>query len=303
MLPGNDAIDASWIILSFFNTSNLSASPDVWGPAFRANAFLFNTRREICHATWQITYNSIHLVKANCSVSSPLPKQDLLVTPSLVFKEYSFQFSTYYTPSLVEYLAPLSPPAWNTTPQVYRWEDTSVMPTFTTSVAAMYWSRTTVLFGPDSYDNQDYHTTLPAWNDEVNYTAPDTLLSNRRTMRPSWALYTVLAIQPLLITFIFVATFILSHFSAVDSTSFGIIAILAGVRTETLKLFEGASFSGTLQKPVSVQISETTTKSEKQPQIEYYFYDDGSLTKASFTATLRNRFMTRRKSGYHQIKT
>lgn len=162
MLTGDDKADASWMILSFFKTSDLPGSPEIWTTAFRANAFLFNTRREICKATWQITYNSIHLVKGDCSVSSALPKQDLLVTPSLVFEEYSFQFSTYYKPSLVEYLAPLSPPAWATTEQVYKWGDTSVMPTFTTSVAAMYWSRMTVLFGPDSYVNQDYNATLPA---------------------------------------------------------------------------------------------------------------------------------------------
>ena len=206
-------------------------------------------------------------------------------------------------PSLVEYLAPFSPPSWNASAQVYRLEDTSLMPTFTTSVAAMYWSRMTVLFGPDSYDNQDYHTPLPAWNDEVNYTVSDTLLSNRQTMNPSWALYALLVIQPLLTTLIFVATFVLGHFSAVHGTNFGIISILAGVRTETLKIFEGASFSGTLQKPVTVQISEITTRSEKQPQIEYYFYDDGSLPQPSFTETLRNRFITRKTTGYHKIKT
>ena len=122
-------------------------------------------------------------------------------------------------------------------------------------------------------------------------------------MHPSWALYTVLAIQPILITLIFIATFVLSYFSAVNGTNFGIISILAGVRTETLKLFEGASFSGTLQKPVSVQISEITMKNEKEPQIEYYFYDDGSVSKPSFTATLRSRFITRKRTGYHKIKT
>lgn len=241
-------------------------------------------------------------MKGDCSVSSPLPKQDLLVTPSLVFEEYNFQFSTFYKPSLVEYLAPLSPPARATTEQVYKWEDTSVMPTFTTSVAAMYWSRMTVLFGPDSYVNQDYNATLPAWNDEVNYAAPDTLLSNRRTMHPSWALYVVLATQPILITLILVASFVPSHFSAVDGSNLGIVALFAGVRTETLKLLEGASFSGTLKKPLSVRINRITAKSERQPQIEYHFYDDGSLPKPSFTATLRNRFNTRKNIGYHQIK-
>ena len=93
MLTGDDKTDASWMILSFFKSSDFNISPEIWITAFRANAFLFNTRREICKATWQITYNAIHLVKGDCSVSSPLPKQDLLVTPSLVFRDYSLQFS------------------------------------------------------------------------------------------------------------------------------------------------------------------------------------------------------------------
>ena len=204
-------------------------------------------------------------------------------------------------PSLVEYLAPLSPPVWATTEQVYMWENKAVMPTLTTSVAAMYWSRMTVLFGPDSYDNQHYNVTPPAWNDEVNYITPDTLLSNRQTIDPSWALYVVLVTQPILITLILVTSFVLSYFSIVDGSNFGIVAILAGVRTDTLKILEGASFSGTLQKPVGVQISRTTAESEKEPRIEYRFYDDGSAPKSSFTATLRNRFNARKKVGYHQI--
>ena len=301
MFTGDEKTDASWTILSFLKSSDLAQSPDIYIPAFRANALLFNTRREICNATWEITYNAIHLVEGDCSVSSPVPKQDFLVTPSLVF-DYTFNLSTYYRPSLVEYLAPLSPAIWDTTVQgVYHSENPWLMPTFTTTVAAMYWLRITVLFGPDSYSNQRYNTTPPAWNDEVNYTTPDTLLSNRRTMSPSWALYAVLIFQPILISLIFVTSFVLSQFSAVDGGSFGIIAILAGVRTETLKLLDGASFSGTLTKPVSVQIDEVTKNSEEQPQIEYSFYDDGNSPKPSFIATLRKRFANRNNIDYHQI--
>ena len=79
-------------------------------------------------------------------------------------------------------------------------------------------------------------------------------------MHRSWALYVVLGVQPVLISVILIASFVLSYFSAVDGYNFSIIAILAGVRTETLKLFEGASFSGTLKKPVGIRIDNLTTK-------------------------------------------
>lgn len=168
----------------------------------------------------------------------------------------------------------------------------------------MYWSRVTALFGPDSVNNND---TFPPWNDEVNYTVSDTLLSNRQTMHPSWALYVVLGVQPVLISIIFIASFVLSYFSAVDGNNFDIIAILAGVRTETLKLFEGASFSGTLKKPVGIRIDTLTTRKEKEPRIEYSCHDDGRPTKPSRTATLRerlvpSRFDTRRNTGYQQVE-
>ena len=305
ILTGNDTIDASWMILSFFksNYTSQNQNPATWIPAFRANAFLFNTRRETCRATWQITYNAMHLVEGDCSVTTlPPPKQDLLVTPTLVWREYTFHFSTYYMPTLVEYLAPLSSTIGELSDQVYDWDNAWLIPTFTTSIAAMYWSRITVFFGPDNYDNGDYDTHPPAWNDQVNYTTPNTtLLSHRQTMHPSWALFVVLAIQPILSSLLLVASFVLSHFSAVDGSNFGMIAILAGVRPHTLKLLEGASFSGTLEKPVSVKIHGTTAEIEEQPRIEYSFYDDRGFPRHSFTADLRDRFNTRKTTGYHHI--
>ena len=144
---GNNA-DSSWMILSFFQTSDHSNPPEIWIPGFRANAFLFKNRREVCNATWQITYNALQLMEGDCSESSPLPSQDRLVNQSFVFE-------TYYMPSLAEYLAPLSTPS-NAVPateqNVYERGNRWLMSTFTTTVAAMYWSRVTALFGPDSFN-------------------------------------------------------------------------------------------------------------------------------------------------------
>lgn len=295
MITGNQT-DASWIILSFFQQSDHLKSAEIWIPAFRANAFLFNTRREICNATWQITYNDIQLVVGDCSVSSPLPSQDVLV-------HNDFAFDVYYMPSLAEYLAPLSTPidAPEAEQNVYEWRNPWLMSTFTTTVAAMYWSRATARFGPDNYNG-----ILPAYKDEINYTIPDTLLSNRQTMDPSRALYIVLGVQPVLISLIFIASFVLSYFSAVDGGNFGIIALLAGVRTETLKLFDGASYSGTLKKPIGVRIDRVSLREEKEPRIEYSFYDQGSSLKPSTTANLRHRFVpsrfnTRKNTRYHKV--
>lgn len=295
MITGNQT-DASWMILSFFQQSDHLKSPETWIPAFRANAFLFNTRREICKATWQITYNAIQLVEGDCSVSSPLPSQDVLV-------HNDFAFGVYYMPTPAEYLAPLSTPidAPEAEQNVYEWRNPWLMSTFTTTVAAMYWSRATARFAPDNYNG-----ILPAFNDEIDYTIPDTLLSNRPTMDPSWALYVVLGVQPVLISLIFIASFVLSYFLAIDGGSFGIIALLAGVRTETLKLFDGASYSGMLKRPIGLRIDRVSTREERELQIEYSFYDEGSPSKPSTIANLRHRFApsrfrTRKNTGYHKV--
>ena len=82
-------------------------------------------------------------------------------------------------PSLAEFLAPLSMPSDvlpATEQNVYEWGNQWLMSTFTTTVAAMCWSRLTALFGPDSFNNNG---TLPSWINEVNYMVSDTLLSNR----------------------------------------------------------------------------------------------------------------------------
>ena len=290
--------NASWIILSFFQEQDRLNSTDKRVPAFRANAFLFNTRREICKATWHITYNFMRLLDGgSCTVSSPLPNQDLLVTPDL-------SFGVYYMPSLAKYLAPPSMPIDSdpTEQNVYEWSNQWLTSTFTTTIAAMYWSRLTALFGPDN------SATSPEYNDEVNYIIPGTLLSSRQTMDPSWGLYVVLGVQPVLLTLIFIASFALSYVSTVDGGNFGIIAILAGVRTETLKLFSGASFSGTLTRPIGMKIDTMTSRREQEPQTQYAFFDDGVRGESFGAADLKRRFSSSRfdmrgNKGYQQIDT
>ncbi|MCJ1460318.1 hypothetical protein MMC28_010697 [Mycoblastus sanguinarius] len=286
-LLSNYQADSSWTILSFFQSNESSGPPAILVPAFQANARLFNTRRDICRGTWEITYNSIQLVKGNCSESS-LPNQG-------IFTSTDFGFGLYYLPILVELLAPFSTSssASPSDQDVYNWDNQWLVPTFTTVVAAMYWSRATALIG---FDNSAYYNDDPAILNEVYYQLPDTLLSTRQTMNVSWTLYFVLVIQPVLVTLVFLASLILSFSPAskVDGGNFGIIAILAGVQKDTLKLFDGASFSGVLKKPVRMDIRHGSklmaTERDKGPQYEYFFEDDGK-SYGSLTAALRRRLL------------
>ena len=84
-------------------------------------------------------------------------------------------------------------------------------------------------------------------------------------MKASHLLYFTLAVYPILTTILFV-TAICLHSVPLDS-GFGMIALVAGVRTESLRLLEGASKSGKLHKPIRVTIksSQGLTRSKNSP--------------------------------------
>jgi len=256
--PGGN-IDNSWSIISFIHWSTANYTAD-----FEANAMLFNTHRRVCEGTWVLTFDSIKLTQGDCNMSS-VPDQD-------VFTEYAAGFYDYYSSTLVEYLAPLSS-GITELKEVYNQGNPRRISTFTTVIAGMYWSRFTALMG---YDNPSVFSVAPqSVQDEIYYHLNDTLISSKPTLVPDWKLYSVLAVFPVLATLIFLAKVVLSFFSHIDGGNFGIIALLGGVQKETLKIFDGASFSGALQKPVFMQVkpmrSITNAEGREVPQNQYIF--------------------------------
>lgn len=233
------ARNASWCFLSFFPANSTDILAD-----FAANALSFDTRRDLCRGTWRITYNSLELVSGSCD-GPPLPdtSQDL-------FYHNSFSFGPYYIPMLMEYLGPFSDLR-----NASHW----LLPTFTTAVAGMYWSRATAMNGyhPDQKKLPEYYSDPGTFNttrelDQVYYAVDDQLVSIRRTMNTSWLLYFTFALQPILTTILLIASACM-RCTPIDR-GFGIVALLAGVRKETLKLLEGASYSGELKEPLTVDI-------------------------------------------------
>ncbi|KAI4159057.1 MAG: hypothetical protein LQ342_006903 [Letrouitia transgressa] len=258
--PGSN-IDNSWSIISFIPvmsgvTANFTAD-------FEANAMLFNTHRRVCEGTWNVTMNSIKLLQGDCNISS-VPHQG-------VFTDFNLDFYNYYGSTLVEYLAPLSTDKTERK-EVYVKSNSWRMSIFTTVVAGMYWSRSTAFMG---YDNPSIFGNRPQEvQDEIYYHLSDTLLSARLTLMPDWKLYFVLAVFPVLTTFIFLVNLTMSFFSHIDGGNF-IIALLGGVEKESLKIFDGASFSGVLQKPVFMQVkplrSKMNAEGHEVPQNQYIF--------------------------------
>ncbi|KAL2354588.1 hypothetical protein BJ546DRAFT_977899 [Cryomyces antarcticus] len=149
-------------------------------------------------------------------------------------------------PQLLEYLGPFS---------IIRISSHWLMPTVTTSVAMMMWSRVAALNGLAR------QRRIPSPTDpvgvahlaEVYYPVNDAVVSARQTLLKSWLLYAVLVVQPALS----IAMLVLCAFfcaTPIDD-GFGLVAILAGVEKESLDLLKGAALSGEVKYQVALDIA------------------------------------------------
>ena len=241
--------NSSWCFIGFVPSGFDDSTID---NTFQHNALEFNTRRDFCQGTWMVTQNRVELTGGNCNPFS-LPDSDQeIVTGS------SFAFTKYYLPTVVDFLGTFAKERSNS-----LW----LLPRFTATVAGMYWSRMTTLEGYHS----EHHPGIPS-DPTLYYPVTDSIVSTRITMDPSWVLYLVLAIQPLLTILFFITALTFSH-TPLDG-GFGITAILAGAREESLKMLQGASMSGRLSDPVRMQIAVSEPvgpdgRGKLTPEIEY----------------------------------
>lgn len=248
--------DKSWCFVGIVRSGQ--HGPTIYD-TFQYSALEFNTRRDICQGTWTVTRNRVELASGHCNPFSLSDSNQKIITNN------SLGFVEYYMPTLSEFLGPFAKKR-NTS----EW----LLPTFTTTVAAMYWSRMSILNGYYSWGWEDnllkpddpYH----AQKSQVYYHVPDTIVSTRITMDPSWVLYLVLAIQPVFATLFFLTA--LTFYQTPLDGGFGIVAVLAGVTEESLKLLRGASLSGRLSEPVKMQITVTKPIAEEAlPEVKYIF--------------------------------
>ena len=249
--------DKSWCFLGIAPTGK--DHPPI-NDTFQYTALEVNTRRDLCEGKWTATKDTVKLAGGYCSPGSlPDSDQKIITNDSLGFIEFCM-------PTLSEFLG-----AFATKRDTSEW----LYPTFTTAVAAMYWSRMTAIhsyydWGPDkSLDptNDPYHLQ----RSEVYYHVNDNIVSTRIIMDPSWIPYLVLAFQPVLAVILFVTA--LTFYQTPMDGGFSMVAVLSGVRKESLKLLEGASLSGRLSRLVRMKIAvrelvSVPGKSEP-PEIEY----------------------------------
>ena len=267
--------NTSWVFASIIPAPNKSLSDSdndlATARSFKQAAMLFHTRRELCKGTWIITYNSVQLRNGTCN-QLPLPDHS-----QVMFTNATLAVPTFYKPLLIEYLGPFA---------AKRHQSPWKLPTFCTVLAGVYWSRTLALNG---YYAWGPNKTIPAETDpsaqpraNLYYLVEDEVVSIRPTMNASPLLFLTLTVQPVLTILFLVVCF--GMYSTPIDRGFGMIAVLAGVCVETLKLLKGASVSGELKRPLRVRIAVKHPVMEDRPsnlRNEYILGDEAANDKLS----------------------
>ena len=234
-------------------------------------AQLFDMSRQLCSGTWSITRGGIELVDGFCNgiKKSPLETQEVILHNSLFL-------GVWYMPSLVEFVGPFATSRNNS-----AWES----PHLAISIAAMVWSRITAMHSPTS---QERFFEAPKELADLNFEEAGLIYPGinkakyiRPTLKKSFLLYFILALQPLLILFILSLTASIFYSTPVDK-GFGLISILSGIDRESLDILSGAALSGELAK--SVKLVLRTVKDDQRDAIEYHV-----VLPSSKEAPLRNQ--------------
>ena len=223
-----------YCLFGFYNGSvgSLSAykETDTEADIFRnASLTRVDIQREICSGTWNITKTDFQLISGSCT-NTLTPARNL---------EKSFPYYVDVLPLLANLgvsFAPDRPLA--TSPWRVPW--------IVTSMASAYWSRATVWIRTNM---TDYESQA-----DIHYPAKDEkIFSTNPTLEANWLLFLILCLQPFLTIFMFICS--MSFYDTPIDKGFGLQAILAGSDRTSLDTLEGASLSGELKKPVSLNMT------------------------------------------------
>ncbi|KAL8964357.1 MAG: hypothetical protein Q9183_004508 [Haloplaca sp. 2 TL-2023] len=225
---------------------------------FFPDAQLYDLNRQQCEGTWSITRGGFELVHASCTGTIlPLEKQEVIVHNSLFP-------GVFYMSSLVEFLG-----VFATSRNGSHWTS----PYMATGLAAMLWSRISVLNTPISqnefkeYEVPDELGRLSTEDAGISYAVEDTAIYIRPTIQKSGALYFIIALQPLLIILILGLTASV-FYSAPLGRGFGLISILSGIDRDSLDVLGGAALSGKLTKDVKLSIRSAENEAHEHT-VEY----------------------------------
>jgi hypothetical protein len=219
---------------------------------------LLTVNRQQCQGTWSITRSGIELVNGTCSGHILSEEKQLVITGNNLY------LGTWYMPSLTELLSPFV-----TTRTQSDWRS----PYLATATAAMMWSRILAC------SNGGCGVTLNGTSESIGavYSVKDEVLYVRPTVRKSWLLYGILALQPFL-TLVMVALKTIFYSTPLDK-GFGLVSILSGIDHSSLNSLSGATLSGELSRTVNL-VMYPVQKGDKN-RIEYHIRTDSDGSKSN----------------------
>ncbi|CAK1356877.1 uncharacterized protein RHO25_008953 [Cercospora beticola] len=141
----------------------------------------------------------------------------------------------------------------------------------TAVVASMKWSLITVVNDP-SRPGWDTNWDGIYANTGLKYTARPKIVSSKLTLQRSYLILLLFAVQPTM-TLAMIAGSMMPRKVPVGK-GFGIIAVLAGVRPESLGILKGAGFSGEVTEPIQLNIHIVEDES-RSAKIVYTLSDQG----------------------------
>ena len=225
----------------------------------------YDINRQFCKGTWSITRGGIQLVDGSCNGTILLPEKQLIITNTSLF------LPVWYMSTLVEFLGPFA---------TSRNESEWAGPSIATAMAAMLWSRITILSNPAILAESNAvpqsagpganftlsSSSLPYEDKGLIYLVDDVVIYIRPTVRKSGWLYCVFAIQPLVIVIMLVLN-LMFHSVPLDK-GFGLISILSGIDHGSLDTLTGAALSGELRK--RVKLTMVPIQDNQKGLIEYH---------------------------------
>ncbi|KAL8953586.1 MAG: hypothetical protein Q9222_000581 [Ikaeria aurantiellina] len=238
---------------------------------FSHYARLYDITRRPCTGSWIIDRGGFRLVSGRCDETTLPPEKQLIVTDVT-----GTFFGYFYMSSLVEFLGPFGTPSRNGS----DWKHSFMA----TGVAAMLWSRITVMYGAANLAETHDAPTWTSGNntnftqDDVGlmYPVNDTVEYIRPTLRKSGLLYFTLTIQPLLVLIAIASIAFILKSTPLDK-DFGFISVLSGIDRGSLDVVNGASLSGNLA--AKVKLIMRPTRNSQADRIRYFVMPSSSITQ------------------------
>lgn len=236
-------------------------------------AMMYTTTRQACQGTWAITRGGVQLVDGSCN-GTVLPAAE-----QVIYTDIDLSLWNCYGDLLMEVLGPYA---------TIRNQSSWLMPTMSTTVATMMWSKVTSLNGistrptslTDRYTGPS-HKSYSTNQTGIYYVVDDSAVSTRPTLLKSGWLYLVFAAQPLIGLTMFVLIIVL-HSTPIGK-GFGLVSLLAGMDRDSLDKLHGASFSGELERRAQVRIA-TEYSSAGKGVVVYHIGDGKTKQRSKLTA-------------------